>query len=135
MTPVPSYLKQTVVALLGIMAVCFFSCTKNKAPLQPVKPLPAVVSFSTHIIPLFNTYCNTSGCHGGSSPAAHLDLSPAVAYKQLFAHQEVDTVNADASVIYIQMNSTSNPMPLSGRLSDYEVGLVYKWIRQKAKNN
>lgn len=122
-------------ALQGIAAVCFFACTKNEAPLQPVKQLPAVVSFSTHIIPLFNAYCNNSGCHGGASPAAHLDLSPAMAYSQLFARQEVDTVNADASVLYIQMNSTSNPMPRSGRLSDYEVGLVYKWIRQKARNN
>lgn len=134
----PCYKRRAAKVLTTVFAAGLVACTKDQSPPLPAKPasqLPAVVSFSTHILPLFNTYCNTAGCHSASNPAANLDLSAGNAYSQLFAKHEVDTVNVDASVLYIQMNSTSNPMPVTGRLSDYDVELVHRWIQQKARNN
>jgi hypothetical protein len=106
---------------------------KNVGP--AVYVLPDTVSFSRDIAPLFDENCSTSGCHSHVGPAASLDLSDGYAYAQLWKHKEIDTVNATASVLYIQVNSISNPMPPTGRLPDRSVALILKWIEQKAKKN
>jgi len=109
-------------------------CTKDKGIVEENYVLPDTVHFATDILPVFSAYCTTSGCHSGSTPAAALDLTPVKAYKGLFRknHLEVDTVQPDLSVLYIEMNTE---MPPSGKLSQYNIQLVYKWIQQKAKNN
>ena len=110
-----------------VMVACFFACKKDE-------PLPDVVSFSNHIQPVFNAHCNSSNCHSGGSPAGNLNLTAAVVYSQLFAKQEVDTVNVNASVLYIEVNSGTMPKN-AGKLSNYNIGLIQKWIQQGAKNN
>ena len=97
--------------------------------------LPDTVSFQTHILPVFRANCSIPGCHSGGSPSGNLNLSDSVAYDRLFAKHEIDTLNPPKSILYIQMNSTGTPMPPTGRLGDYEVELVLKWIQQGAKNN
>lgn len=128
------YKKAITFLFTGIVIAFLHACEYKKwaEPSQP-KPLPAVVSFSQDIIPIFNTACNTSGCHSGTSPAGNLNLSANVAYRQLFFHHDVDTINPNSSILYIQI--ASGTMPPSGKLSDYDIGLVQKWIQQKAKNN
>ena len=125
--------KQVLVAILIVMSSCFFSCKKKTA--NPItQSLPAIVSFNNDIMPVFNAYCNTSGCHLSGSPAAGLNLSPSVAYSQLFVKHEIDTTNASSSNLYTEV--ASGQMPKGGsKLSDYDIGLIQKWIQQKAKNN
>ena len=115
------------------IAIVFFQCKNDKAELM--KPLPDVVSFSQHVIPIFNSYCNNPGCHTGTTPTGQLDLDDSVAYARLFARHEIDTLNPSGSWLYIQVNKTSGGMPRSGRMNDYNVKLILKWIQQKAKNN
>lgn len=113
------------------MSACFFSCKKKTTAPQT---LPAVVSFSQHIVPIFNASCISGGCHSGGSPAAGLNLSSGVAYSQLFTKHEIDTVNVNSSGLYMEV--ASGAMPQGGsKLSDYDISLIQKWIQQKAKNN
>lgn len=109
----------------------FYQCTYES--MSPA--LPDTVSFSGHILPLLRQNCSIIDCHSGGNPTANLNLSDAVAYDQLFAKHEIDTLDPSHSLLYIQMNSLGTPMPPSGRLGDYEVNLVLKWITQGAKRN
>jgi hypothetical protein len=109
----------------------FYSCTYDSV----TQPLPGVVSFNSHILPLFRQECSIPDCHKGANPTANLNLSDSLAYDQLFAKHEIDTLIPTHSLLYIQMNSIGTPMPPTGRLGDYEVNLVLKWIEQGAKRN
>jgi hypothetical protein len=124
--------RQAFVMIIIIASVCLFSCKKKTT--APTPTLPNVVSFSAHIVPIFNASCVSGDCHSGGSPAAGLNLSSSVAYSQLFSKREIDTVNANSSNLYIEV--ASGAMPQSGsKLSDYNISLIQKWIQQKAKNN
>jgi len=125
--------QQVLVTILIATSTCFFSCKKKTSP-NPTPSLPTTVSFSNDIMPVFNAHCNTSGCHEGGSPAAGLNLSQSIAYSQLFAKHEIDTTNASNSNLYIQVASGQMPQT-GGKLSDYNISLIQKWIEQKAKNN
>ena len=125
--------KQVLTAILIITSAYFFSCKKKTTP-TPTQSLPAVVSFNNDIMSVFNAHCNTSGCHSGGSPAAGLNLSQSVAYSQLFTKHEIDTANVSNSNLYIQVASGQMPQT-GGKLSDYNISLILKWIQQKAKNN
>ena len=126
--------KQVLVAILIVTSAYFFSCKKKTTSPSPTPSLPATVSFSNDIMPVFNAHCNTSGCHGGGSPSAGLNLSSNVAYSQLFTKHEIDTSNASNSNLYIEVASGQMPQT-GGKLSDYNINLIQKWIQQKAKNN
>jgi PBP1b-binding outer membrane lipoprotein LpoB len=137
--------------LLNIFSVILFiltlfSCAKEQEqPLQPTTPKPNVtvvscdtieaVSFSTHILPIFNRSCNGSGCHGGASPAKNLNLEASVAYTQLTTKGYIDTLKPEFSIIYAEMINSVSPMPPTGKLDTCKTNLVLKWITQKAKNN
>lgn len=111
------------------------SCTRDRAEILCVSP--DTVSFSHHIQPIFAKYCNESGCHSGNSPAGNLDLGQLSAYAELTNSKSgyIDTINPKFSLLYAQMNSTSNPMPPKGKLDKCTLELILKWIQQKAKNN
>lgn len=111
-------------------SVIFCSCMKK----QTVMPLPDVISFRTHIVPLFTASCVDDGCHSGKAAAANLNLTPDVAYAQLFLRKSIDTVIAGSSTLYTEIASGAMPKA-SRKLSSYDIGLVQKWIGQKAKNN
>ena len=121
--------------LLGIALIFCFSCRHEKAEI--ICTLPATVSFSQHILPIFQQYCSTSGCHAGATPSANLNLESAVAYAQLSRKSKgyIDTLTPQYSVLYASMNAVANPMPKSGRLDNCTVDLVLMWLKQKAKNN
>lgn len=120
-----------------VLSGVLYSCTYEKAELKVDCKTPVTVSFNNDIIPIFNQHCNTAGCHSGSNPEGGLNLEPAMAYSQLLSNGSgyVDTVTPKYSVLHAYMNSTSDPMPPTGKLDKCTVDLIYKWIEQKAKNN
>jgi hypothetical protein len=124
-------------AFFGLLFLFFYSCTYEKA--EPVSECASLgnVSFSKHIQPIFDAHCNTGGCHSGTTPKGNLNLEASVSYAQLWRTKSgyIDTLNPALSVLYASMNSTSNPMPPSGKLDKCAVNLVLTWIKQKAKNN
>jgi len=130
-------LKMHKIHLAFVLVICCFSCKKEKGPVAKICTPPSIVSYQQHIQPIFNSHCIDAGCHSGTNPAGHLNLESSVSYTKLMKPGSgyIDTLQPAFSLLYAQMNSVSNPMPPSGRLDDCTVGLVLKWIQQKAKNN
>lgn len=122
-----------VIAILSVI----WSCTKDVGKRPVVCNTPAAVSYSNDVQKLFDQNCNTAGCHSGSSPAGGLNLEASVSYSELMQSGSgyIDTINPNYSLLYAQMNSASNPMPPSGKLSSCKLDLIMKWIQQKAKKN
>jgi hypothetical protein len=127
---------------INLYCVCFVlvsccSCTYKKAELKVECVLPETVSFNHDIQPIFNAHCNTAGCHSGGTPQGGLNLEATVAYAQLVNNGSgyIDTLNPTYSVLHASMNSTSSPMPPTGKLDKCTTDMVLKWIQQKAKNN
>lgn len=123
--------------MLLIIGCSVFSCTNQKGELQVGCQLPATVSFSQDILPIFNSQCSTFGCHTSSMRAGNLNLEASVAYLQLMQPGKgyIDTLNPTYSVLYNKLITTTNPMPLSGKLDNCKINVILKWIQQKAKNN
>src|SRR5688572_19605767 len=101
--------------------------------LEPKKAdLNVPVDFTKDVMPVLTLNCVKSGCHvtGGVPP----DLSVDKAYEQLMGLGYVDTTNAEGSILYARMISSSKPMPPAGKLSASQTGTILAWIKQGAKN-
>lgn len=118
--------------------ITFYSCKYDKAENQPCNgTTPDTVSFSADVLPIFRASCSISGCHTSASNAGHLNLEDSQAYTEL-SHQGSGYINLTTpthSILYSQMNSSSQPMPPTGKLDDCKINLILKWIQQGAKNN
>ncbi len=121
-----------------LVGITVFSCKRDKAPLARIcnQRLPDTVSFSKNILPIFQNNCSIIGCHTGIN-SGHINLDASVAYSQLMQPGKgyIDTVNPNFSVLYDRMISDSKPMPPTGNLDACSTDLLFKWIKQKAKNN
>jgi hypothetical protein len=116
-----------IITLIGIIS--WQSCQYEW--IDPVDPvLPEVVSFSADIIPLFEKSCNSTGCHatGGIPP----DLTPAKAYSDLFARNQIDLATPENSKLYTKCASGGSMFKYT-KPGDPE--LILKWIQEGAKNN
>lgn len=128
-------------ALLIIFLVSsagFYSCTYEKIEYNPCSStVPDSVSFQSDVLPLFRTHCSTPGCHSGSNPEGNLNLEDSKAYIQLSQPGKgyINLTKPEFSILYTQMNSTSQPMPPTGKLDECKINLILKWIQQGAKNN
>lgn len=120
--------------LIVLILICGFSSCKPK---DDCETIPSEVSFSKAVQPIFDRSCNTSGCHQGTTPAGGLDLSAAKAYDQLSSVGSgyVKAGNSAGSLLYLQMNSITNPMPPTGKLDACEINLVKGWIDQGGLEN
>ena len=116
----------------------FYSCTYDKAENKPCSlTVPDSVSFQSDVLPLFRIHCSTPGCHSGSNPEGNLSLEDSQAYIQLSQPGKgyVNLTKPELSILYTQMNSTTQPMPPTGKLDNCKIKLILKWIQQGAKNN
>ncbi len=135
-----SYKKTVALLLAGVATVFFYSCEKdavqpNQTTSATQQTLPAVVSFSINIVPIFTASCNSTGCHGAASPAAGLNLTPPFAYSSLMAKHETYTANPSGSNLYIEISNGEMPKPPTASLSSYQQQLILEWITQGASNN
>lgn len=134
-----SLLKISVLLIIFFIGSAgFYSCTYDKAENKPCNTtIPDSVSFQSDILRLFRTHCSTSGCHSGSNPEGNLNLDDAQAYAQLSQPGKgyINLTKPEFSILYTQMNSSSQPMPPTGKLDDCKINLILKWIQQGAKNN
>ena len=123
----------TCIVILFFGLFILISSCRYDYYVEPVIEITDTVSFANDILPIFNNSCSTSGCHntGGIAP----DLSPVSAYDNLFLYNLVDTASPEMSVLYIRMNSTSDPMPPAGKLQPIEIATVLAWIEQGGNNN
>jgi hypothetical protein len=93
---------------------------------------PAFVSFSGDLIPIFNTNCNSNGCHD-ATPSHAPSLVPDKAYNALMSGGYVNTTVPDQSTIYVVCKSGS--MPPTGALKASDTQKILDWIRNGAPNN
>lgn len=94
--------------------------------------LPTNVSFSSDVIPIFDTNCNISGCHD-AGPAHAPSLTRENAYTSLIQGNYISTTIPTQSKIYEEM--AEGNMPPSGALAGKEVSIILGWITEGAKNN
>jgi mono/diheme cytochrome c family protein len=85
----------------------------------------SVAKYNTQVKPLLNTYCN--GCHA----TAVADVSGGGTVLDNYA-----SVNDIAPSIVASVKRSNNTMPKNGnKLSDCNISIIDKWIREGALNN
>lgn len=121
----------SVVSFIGLQS-CYKVATV--VPSNSVE-ITEQVSFTSDILPKFDSKCNMSGCHntGGIKP----DLSAENAFKSIENGGYIDLNSPENSSLYLWLTgekgaamppgSTMNP----DNINDY----VLAWIKQGAKNN
>ena len=102
-------------------------------------PLPEEnVSYSQHIQPLFNTYCNSSGCHNSEDGAGGIRLT---SYGDIFATPFLVIPRApEESTLYLSVSGqTINIMPPpygnTFPLNDNQINGIKVWIEEGAEAN
>jgi hypothetical protein len=86
----------------------------------------SVAKYSTQIQPLMTNYC-TGGCHSGTAPSSGIDLST-------FAGVN-DAAMSGSLLGSIKGNGFSQMPKNAAKLSDCNISLVEKWVREGALNN
>jgi hypothetical protein len=119
------------VAFLLCCIALFWSCRHD-----PEIPATPEVSFSHDVQAIITGNCTQSGCHEGNTGGGE-DLFPLVTYNDII--EQVNKGNGRDSRIYqaITGKGGTKLMPPSpqAKLTDDQIGLIYVWIEQGAKNN
>ena len=103
---------------------------------HPPKPQPfecSDVSFSTHIVPILENSCSTTGCHDGTREP---DLRTDVAWDELRKGGYINLARPDESSLFKTVEFTANPMPPGGpQISELHQEVILCWISEGALNN
>ena len=115
----------------------FVACAKDKGLPVAENCLDKDVSYKADVQTLFDTHCNTSGCHSGGNPGGGLSLEKELSFEELTKPGKgyVNTTNPSISVLHSQLNSINNPMPPTGKLPPCDIKTIYNWMAQGATNN
>ena len=111
-----------------LAALAITSCTYDEIAPRKVD-VPATVSFSKDVLPIFNSSCNAAGCHttGGQPP----NLLPANAYQSLTLYGYVDLLDPQGSIVYVKITTGS----MKQHATDQDRAIILRWIEQGAENN
>lgn len=128
------YIKSLAVVLAIVIINLMTGCYKDKTVIFDTgAEITRPVSFASDIVPIFNSSCNTSGCHSAGSKSP--DLTIANAYNSLIGGNFVNKDDPQSSLLYQWMTGKkSTPMPVGGINKDFNA-LVLAWIKQGAQNN
>ncbi len=129
------YLLHIACSFLFIVVV---SCENEQRP-EPIEPdLPEVISFSEHIIPIFNGESvgrDLTGrgkacidCHAGKTPP---NLSEESAYLELTGGGYIDVADPENSKLYEEVKDGS----MSKYSNNVDVEYILEWINQGALDN
>jgi hypothetical protein len=131
-----------MIGLLGVLVAC-----GDRKPLAtgPEDPRPDPEATFTRVQGVvFTPTCAFSGCHGGSAPAAGLDLSVAVAFSNVVGVPSTQrpgmarVTPGDPVRSYLVKKMRGDPdisggrMPLGGPFVEAHVRLVSDWVRRGA---
>jgi hypothetical protein len=129
--------------VFGFLIVCVFtllSCKDqtNQSRASDIIFPDSLVSFSKQVEPLFQQTCVAGGCHGGSQPAANLNLEYDVWHSLInYLPPIVLPKNGNNSPLVMYIDGRITPqMPLqSPPLTKNQINGVKKWIDEGAKPN
>lgn len=88
------------------------------------------VCFQTDVLPLFQTYCASTGCHDATTRKEDLVLT---SYANIM--KGISANNAASSDYYHVITDGSMPPKNSPQLTSAQVATIAKWINQGATNN
>jgi hypothetical protein len=128
------------IGFLSAFVLILFSCkdqTDQNFTSNIVFP-DSLVSFNNQVKPLFLQTCAASGCHGGTQPAANLNLEINTWISLIdYSPQIVTPNNGSNSLLVKYIDGRISPqMPLRSQpLKTNQINGVRKWIDEGAKNN
>lgn len=97
---------------------------------------PDTVYFENQILPLIQSNCGASGCHGNGSAQDGVDLT---SYNRIINTADVRAGNPNGSDLYEVITETDPdkrmPPPPAAPLTAAQQQLIYTWILQGARNN
>jgi hypothetical protein len=120
--------------LASLTILLLIGCYKDKTVIFDTgEEITRTVSFTSDIIPIFNSSCNTSGCHSTGSKLP--DLTIVNAYTSLTNGGFINSSDPQTSELYLWMTGKkATPMPVGGINKDFNA-LILAWIKQGAQNN
>lgn len=119
--------KHSIFFILILLALFMGGCKYDFV--LPVETTPVdnggqPISFSTQVLPILNTKCNS--CHNAQAPL----MTTAAAYSQLVPAY-VNTTTASSSKLYVNAASGSH----YAQVSSSQAAIILQWITEGAKNN
>ncbi len=123
--------KSKILFILSLVCLSFSisSCYYDKKVQEEIINLPETISYANDIQPLWNTNCIS--CHPEDSEP---DLRAANSYDAIMGRW-IKAGNASESSLYKSLIGEAVIMPPSGKMSQYDINLVEKWINDGALNN
>jgi len=123
----------TIVSMIGVACMHEPYIDPN-APVNPpviVTNPPSnsdTVCFNSEILPLYTTYCGSSGCHSAASHRSGVDVSSYAAIMQGIRASRPSSSN------YYTIIGNGMPPRSSPQLSSTQIALISIWISQGALN-
>jgi hypothetical protein len=119
--------KHSIFFILILLALFTGGCKYDF--ILPVETLPVdnggePISFSTQVLPILNTKCNS--CHTAQAPL----MTATAGYAQLVPAY-VNTTTPASSKLYINAASGSH----YAQVSSSQAAIILQWIKEGAKNN
>lgn len=106
----------------------------NNVPKDPCDP--DSVYFINDILPILNSNCAFSGCHGDGSAQDGVDLT---SYSSIISTSEIVPFNPNESKLYDAITEKDPgkimPPPPANKLSSDQIAKIRTWIAQGALNN
>lgn len=122
----------TVTLRLLLFGLVFLSACIRQ-PVDPTADLP-VISYQMEVSPIISANCALSGCH-----AANDREFPLTNYDEVMENCSVTPGKPHDSELYevIRLYTGERAMPPTPNepLTDEQIGTIYVWILQGAKNN
>ncbi|MFI5137177.1 MAG: hypothetical protein ACHQIM_05070 [Sphingobacteriales bacterium] len=138
-----------IIIMLTVLITVFYSCKHNAVspkngsksttttttttpttPTVPTTPSNSVC-FQTDVLPLFQTYCASTGCHNGTSTGEDGNFTLST-YADIMGG--IVASNPSASRYYTVIKSGKMPPGSSPKLSAAQITTIATWINQGAQN-
>ncbi len=128
-------MKKSLLIFGGILLL-YASCkhdmieaTVSQTPVPIVNPTSDSVCFTAEVLPLFQSYCGSKGCHGSGSAEEGVSLET---YFNIM--KGISPSNPNNSKYFREITKGAMPPKNSPQLSSAQVAVLQKWITQGAKN-
>ncbi len=120
-----------IMRVAGVLCILFAlnSCYWDNPP-EPTPIDPSLISFNTHVMPIFNESCNMSGCHDDTHAP---DLREENAWQAIHSGGYVNLTFPEESGLYKSV--VNGGMPPVGSLSETEKEVILAWIKKGALND
>lgn len=116
-----------ITAVLLVYVALLSSCESEKRFEITADDLPETISFSEHIVPIFENNCTK--CHDGGTPP---NLTAGDAYIELNSGGLLNPDDPESSRLFEAINTGGN---MSQYADDLDRAYILEWIKQGANEN